>query len=295
MDYLTDALGSVTATVNQSAQVVNTYRYKPYGTQLAKTGTGSDPAFGWVGTQGYRPTQKKFSGFYVIARHYGDTTGQWTTPDPARYIAGLNTYSYVGGNPVIWIDPSGLIGIIVGNPPRVTPIPGTCGANKFEIKWQVPKGFTGYVVQHIVMSSNITDCNGRKIPTKDIEYWERWIVVNGIVYGANHTEGSLSGGATDDTFQTPGQTNNTRGCATIHGYAENLAKLPPGLGWIYVPPAGSPTGMLPYVPGGPGKPGWPGWVEKGGVSHWLRSCWNCCPATIPWAPVSHPCDVADKP
>ena len=41
--YLTDALGSVTATV-QAAAVVNTYRYKPYGTQLAKTGAGADPA-----------------------------------------------------------------------------------------------------------------------------------------------------------------------------------------------------------------------------------------------------------
>ena len=48
VDYLTDALGSVTATVNQSAQVVNTYRYKPYGSQLAKTGVGADPSFpGW--------------------------------------------------------------------------------------------------------------------------------------------------------------------------------------------------------------------------------------------------------
>ena len=48
VDYLTDALSSVAATVNQSAQVVNTYRYKPYGALLAKTGTGPDPAFGWL-------------------------------------------------------------------------------------------------------------------------------------------------------------------------------------------------------------------------------------------------------
>ena len=79
VDYLTDALGSVTATVNQSAQVVNTYRYKPYGSQLAKTGMGADPAYGWVGTQGYRPTQKKFSDFYVRARHYGTPMGRWST------------------------------------------------------------------------------------------------------------------------------------------------------------------------------------------------------------------------
>ena len=54
MDYLTDALGSVTATVDQSGTVQNTYRYKPYGDLLAKTGTGNDPKFLWVGSQGYR-------------------------------------------------------------------------------------------------------------------------------------------------------------------------------------------------------------------------------------------------
>ena len=52
--YLTDALGSVTATVTGAGVVENTYRYKPYGEQLAKTGTGSDPKFLWVGRWGYR-------------------------------------------------------------------------------------------------------------------------------------------------------------------------------------------------------------------------------------------------
>src|SRR5258706_2913966 len=91
VDYLTDALGSVTATMNQSAQVVNTYRYKPFGAQLAKTGVGADPSFGWVGTRGYRKTGRKFSDFYMDARHYGDYTGRWRSSDPIGYdIAGWN-------------------------------------------------------------------------------------------------------------------------------------------------------------------------------------------------------------
>jgi hypothetical protein len=56
VDYLTDALGSVTATVDQTGHVINEYRYKPYGTQLSKTGSGPDPAFRWVGSLGYRQT-----------------------------------------------------------------------------------------------------------------------------------------------------------------------------------------------------------------------------------------------
>ena len=42
-EYLTDVLGSEVGTRNAGGIVVNTYRYKPYGTQLAKTGSGSDP------------------------------------------------------------------------------------------------------------------------------------------------------------------------------------------------------------------------------------------------------------
>ena len=79
VDYLTDALGSVTATLNQSAQVVNTYHYKPYGAQLAKSGVGTDPSFQWVGSQGYKQTSKKYSDIYVRARHYDTSTGRWTT------------------------------------------------------------------------------------------------------------------------------------------------------------------------------------------------------------------------
>src|SRR5215212_59197 len=81
-DYLTDALGSVTATLNQSGAVVNTYRYKPYGAQLAKTGAGADPAFRWVGNQGYRQTGKKYSDVYIRARHYGEREGRWPNRDP---------------------------------------------------------------------------------------------------------------------------------------------------------------------------------------------------------------------
>src|SRR4051812_28055397 len=78
VDYLTDALGNVTATMNQSAAIVNTYRYKPYCGQLTKTGVGADPSFRWVGNQGYRQTGKKYSDVYVRARHYDERGGRWT-------------------------------------------------------------------------------------------------------------------------------------------------------------------------------------------------------------------------
>ena len=117
IDYLTDALGSVTATLNQSAQVVNTYRYKPYGTQLAKTGTGADPAFTWVGSQGYRQTSRKFADVYVRARHYSASTARWTTTDPLRWFSDdASAYAYANSNPLTYTDPSGLYKVDITRP-----------------------------------------------------------------------------------------------------------------------------------------------------------------------------------
>lgn len=107
-DYLTDALGNVTATLNTSGAVVNTYRYKPYGGQLAKTGAGADPAFRWVGNQGYRQTGKKYSDVYIRARHYDERGSRWTIEDPFPLSNIANLFSYVLASPVLLFDPSGL-------------------------------------------------------------------------------------------------------------------------------------------------------------------------------------------
>jgi len=115
IDYLTDALGSVTATLNQSAQVVNTYRYKPYGAQLAKSGVGADPAFTWVGAQGYRQTGRKYSDVYVHARHYSTLLTLWSTQDPMWPAEAA--FAYALNNPITNVDPSGL------SPVRIGPVP----------------------------------------------------------------------------------------------------------------------------------------------------------------------------
>jgi RHS repeat-associated protein len=104
-DYMSDALGSVTGTLNASQAVVNTYRYKPYGELLAKTGSAADPAFMWNGTTQSRRTGLAFSGQYNRARHYGTRQGQWTTVDPLW--PSERAFVYVSGNPVRWTDPSG--------------------------------------------------------------------------------------------------------------------------------------------------------------------------------------------
>ena len=108
LDYLTDALGSVTATVDQTGTVQNAYQYKPYGRTLAKTGTAPDPSFLWAGEHGYRQTCRSYSDVYVRARHYASGLGRWTTRDPLGYEAGGNVYAYVDANPIGYVDPTGL-------------------------------------------------------------------------------------------------------------------------------------------------------------------------------------------
>jgi len=40
---------------------------------------------------------------------YNPTLGRWINRDPIEQAGGVNLYSYVGNNPVNWMDPEGLL------------------------------------------------------------------------------------------------------------------------------------------------------------------------------------------
>ena len=104
--YGHDALGSVTETFVNGA-LENTYRYKPYGSLLAKTGSGADPSFLWNGGSGYRTSSIDNAAVYVVNRHFSWTTASWTTVDPIWPSEGA--FTYVNGNPSTAVDPTGLL------------------------------------------------------------------------------------------------------------------------------------------------------------------------------------------
>jgi RHS repeat-associated protein len=103
-NYGTDRLGSITATTNAGGNLVNTYRYNPWGTLLGSTGTGRNP-FRFTGAYLDGAT-----GFYQMgARYYAPGQGRFTQQDPlGSSVFEANRYHYTNCNPTNYTDPTGL-------------------------------------------------------------------------------------------------------------------------------------------------------------------------------------------
>ena len=102
--YLFDGLGSVVAVTDANGGVTNTYTYDPYGVTTETKAAGTNVSNPWRYAGQYQDVS---TGLYKMgARYYQAELGRWTQPDPSGVES--NVYSYVGGNPVNFIDPLGL-------------------------------------------------------------------------------------------------------------------------------------------------------------------------------------------
>jgi len=99
LDYLPDALGTVTAT---SGGMLDSFTsYSPYG----HDSTVSAAAFGWLGSLGYRSASLNEVTHYVRARQYYSTRCRWTSLD--TFWPFEHGWLYVNCNPISQVDPSG--------------------------------------------------------------------------------------------------------------------------------------------------------------------------------------------
>jgi RHS repeat-associated protein len=103
--FLTDALNSVIAQMSDADEptLQTSYGYSPYG-QSTTVGTDST-------SNPIQYTSRENDGtglFYYRARYYDPVLKRFVSEDPIGLAGGMNMYSYVGGNPISWVDPTGL-------------------------------------------------------------------------------------------------------------------------------------------------------------------------------------------
>ena len=106
--YHFNQIGSTVALTDMNKAMVNQYAYTPFGTIANQIETISQP-FTFVGQMGVMAEPNGFS--YMRARYYDPAVRRFISEDPIGFDGGdLNLYAYVGNNPIIFTDPSGLCG-----------------------------------------------------------------------------------------------------------------------------------------------------------------------------------------
>jgi RHS repeat-associated protein len=103
--YRFDGIGSTIAMTDSSGNIVNKYAYDAFGKVLDQIEVISNP-FKFVG--GFGVMDEGNGLLYMRARYYDPEIGRFISKDPIGFVGGLNLYTYVGNNPINWIDPLGL-------------------------------------------------------------------------------------------------------------------------------------------------------------------------------------------
>ena len=103
--YVLDGIGSVVASLDSNANIVQSYEYSAHGESLS--GRDSANLFRFVGGAGGRADDD--TGLvYFWNRWYDAGAGRWVSEDPIRQAGGLNLFGYVGNNSVKTLDANGL-------------------------------------------------------------------------------------------------------------------------------------------------------------------------------------------
>src|SRR5437667_2122161 len=108
-----DHLGSPTALTGTTGKLVERITYDAYGNSAGSTRT----RYGLTGRE-----RDSLTGLlYYRARFYDPQLGRFISEDPIGLAGGINSFAYVGNNPVLYRDPSGLCPQDTGGPTPQNP------------------------------------------------------------------------------------------------------------------------------------------------------------------------------
>ncbi len=127
-----DGLGSIVKHTNQAAAVVHEYRYDSWGNIEAGS---SEPGYAFTAREWDPETEL----YYYRARYYDPKAAIFISEDPIGFRGGSNFYSYVQGNPVRAVDPSGLLRIHI----------------TFDVAYDYPIPFAGVTDVYDVRTSTV--------------------------------------------------------------------------------------------------------------------------------------------
>ncbi|UUO22965.1 RHS repeat-associated core domain-containing protein [Colwellia sp. M166] len=144
-DYFihTNHLGAPVALTDESAKKVWQASYAPFGKAIVNDdfdGDGLAVVYNSRLPGQYWDEEK--SSYYNYFRDYDPELGRYIQSDPIGLAGGINTYGYVGGNPIMRFDPYGLDWFKPSNHPYSV---GRKGATGFE----PGKGITGFIDNYI--------------------------------------------------------------------------------------------------------------------------------------------------
>ena len=104
--YITDHLGSVRAVTDAEGEVLDTFDYMPYGSEISSTSsTTTDYRF-----TGKERQSKANNSIYDSFARFQNTYGRFMSIDPkAESFYHISPYTYCAGDPVNLVDPDGEI------------------------------------------------------------------------------------------------------------------------------------------------------------------------------------------